>query len=96
MTAQFKGAVDYIQLSSSAADEPAVSYSGREEPEEEGIRGDVNADKQFNVADLVVMQNWLLAKPGAQLADWQAGDLCEDGITDMFDMVMMRKLLLFQ
>jgi len=92
----FKGAVDYIQLSSSAADEPAVSYSGREEPEEEGIRGDVNADKQFNVADLVVMQNWLLAKPGAQLADWQAGDLCEDGITDMFDMVMMRKLLLFQ
>jgi hypothetical protein len=90
----FKGAVDYFHISSSAVDEPAVSYSGIEEPDDYRLRGDVNADKEFNVADLVAMQSWLLAKPDAQLADWQAGDLCIDSSIDVFDMVMMRQLLL--
>lgn len=90
----FKGALDYIHISSSAVDEPAVSYSGIEEPDDHSLRGDVNADKEFNVADLVAMQSWLLAKSDAQLADWQAGDLCTDGRIDVFDMVMMRQLLL--
>lgn len=94
----FKGAVDYIQFNSSAVDEPAISYSGREEPDDTNpfgkIRGDVNADNAFNIADLVTMQNWLLAKPDARVADWQAGDLNEDGIIDSYDMIMMRRLLL--
>ena len=90
----FKGAVDYIQISSSAVDEPSISYSGREEPDDTALRGDVNGDKEFNVADLVALQNWLLAKPNSELVNWQAGDLCEDGIVNVFDMIMMRKLLL--
>lgn len=96
----FKGAVDYINFNSSAVDEPAISYSGREEPDDTDpfgkIRGDVNADKSFNIADLVTMQNWLLAKPDASLADWQAGDLNEDGVIDSYDSILMRKLLLSQ
>lgn len=93
----FKGAVDYIQLSSSAVDEPAVTYSGSEEPDDTDpvgrIRGDVNADKEFNSADLVALNKWLLAAPDAELADWQAGDLCEDGRLDAFDLIIMRQLL---
>ena len=58
------------------------------------VRGDVNADGEFSVADLVLLQEWLLAKPNTQLADWQAGDLCEDGRLDTFDIVMMRRELL--
>lgn len=95
----FKGAVDYIKLSKSKEAEPRVSYSGREEPDDgdlTGIRGDVNADGELNVADLVALQSWLLAKADARLADWQAGDLCTDNVIDVFDMVMMRKLLLSQ
>ena len=57
------------------------------------IRGDVNADGEFNVADLVVLQNWLLVRPDAKLADWKAGDLCEDDRLDVFDLVLMRRLL---
>ncbi|MDD6097851.1 MAG: hypothetical protein PUB66_03855 [Oscillospiraceae bacterium] len=40
------------------------------------------------------MQKWLLAFPGTTLTNWQAGDLCEDGKIDIFDMIMMKKLIL--
>ena len=89
---EFKGAVDYIRLSNSAVDEPAVAYSGKEEPDDTGrLRGDVNADNLFNIADLVSMQNWLLARPGSSLADWENGDLVTDGILNVFDVIMMRR-----
>lgn len=55
------------------------------------IIGDVNADKQFSVADLVMMQNFLLGNGG--LTDWKAGDLCEDGRIDAFDLIKMRQLI---
>ena len=58
------------------------------------VIGDVNADGEFNVADLIVLQNWLLARPDAKLADWKAGDLCEDDRLDVFDLVLMRRKLI--
>lgn len=39
------------------------------------------------------MQNWLLAKPGSSLADWENGDLLTDGRLDVFDVVIMRREL---
>ena len=90
----FVGALDYITLSSFAADEPDVEYSGKEEVYEDRIRGDVNADREFNVADVVAMQNWLLARSDHGVEDIKAGDLIDDGKVDSFDMIMMRRLLL--
>ncbi len=58
---------------------------------ENDIIGDVNADGRFNVADLVMMQQFILAN--GTLTDWQAGDLCKDDIIDVFDLVEMRKML---
>ncbi len=60
----------------------------------ESVRGDVNADGEFNVSDLVLLQKWLLAVPGTKLADWKAADLCKDGRLDVFDLCLMRKALL--
>jgi len=57
------------------------------------IKGDVNSDNAFNIADLVAVQNWLLARPGSELADWQAGDLCENEKIDLFDLIAMRDML---
>lgn len=57
------------------------------------VAGDVNADGSFSVSDLVFMQRWLLAAPDAELKNRQAGDLCEDGRLDMFDLCVMRKKL---
>ncbi len=56
--------------------------------------GDCNGDGNFDVADIVLLQKWLLAVPNTHLADWKAADLCEDGRLNIFDLCMMKHLLL--
>ena len=56
--------------------------------------GDVNGDGQFNVADVVALQKWILAVSDAELKNWKAGDLCKDDRLDVFDLVIMRRLLI--
>lgn len=56
--------------------------------------GDCNGDGSFDVADVVLLQKWLLAVPYTHLADWKAADLCDDGRLDVFDLCMMKRLLL--
>lgn len=60
------------------------------------VKGDVNADGKFSVADAVLLQKWILAVPNTELADWKAADFCEDNRLDAFDMTEMRKLLIQQ
>ena len=57
------------------------------------VRGDVNGDGQFSSADLVSLQKWLLGTRGEKLADWEAGDLVNDGRLDTFDLCLMRQEL---
>ncbi len=57
-------------------------------------RGDVNADGNFNVADVVALQKWLLAVPDTKLADWKSADLCSDNRLDAFDLCLMKRELL--
>lgn len=57
------------------------------------VQGDINADGKFNVSDAVLLQNWLLAVPNTNLADWKAADLCEDDRLDVFDLCMMKRML---
>ena len=57
------------------------------------LLGDVNADNQFNIADAVLLQRWLLGDQEAKLTNWQAADLCEDGRLDVFDMIVIKQLL---
>ena len=56
------------------------------------VKGDVNADGVFNVADVVMMQRWLLGK--GRLVNWKAGDLCQDNTINVFDMCIMKRMLL--
>jgi len=58
----------------------------------EGLSGDVNSDGKFNVADIVMMQKWLLC--AGDLTNWKAGDLCEDDRIDVFDLCLMKRLLI--
>lgn len=58
------------------------------------IIGDVNADGAFNVADVVLLQKWLLAVPDVKLADWKAGNFCNDDRLDVFDLCLMKRELL--
>ncbi len=60
----------------------------------EPVAGDVNADGEFSILDVVLMQKWLLTVPDTELADWKAGDLCEDDRLDVFDLCLMKRALI--
>ncbi|MBQ9956075.1 MAG: dockerin type I repeat-containing protein [Ruminococcus sp.] len=55
------------------------------------VRGDVNADDKFNIADAVMLQNYLVRRRAVTL--WTAGDLSEDGKLDIFDLCIMKNAL---
>ena len=52
-------------------------------------KGDVNADGQFSVADLVMLNEFLLGK--LPLTDYKAADLYKDNAIDVYDMILMRQ-----
>ncbi len=56
--------------------------------------GDVNADGKFTVSDVVLLQKWILAVPDVELANWKAADLCEDDRLDIFDLCLMKRMLI--
>lgn len=58
----------------------------------ESVDGDVNADGEFNISDVVMMQKWLLGI--GYLTDWKAGNLCEDDVINVFDLCLMKRLLI--
>lgn len=60
---------------------------------EGSIAGDVNGDGDFNIADVITLQKWLLAVPDTELKDWKAADFCEDDKLDVFDLCLMKKAL---
>ena len=56
-------------------------------------KGDCNADGSFNISDVVLLQKWLLAMPGTDIADWRSCDLCRDDRLDVFDLCLMKREL---
>ncbi len=56
------------------------------------VKGDVNSDGRFSIADIVMMQGFLLGR--SELSDWKAGDLCQDNVIDSFDLAAMRHLII--
>ena len=57
------------------------------------IIGDANLDGNVNIADAVMLQKWLLGA-SQELTCWQNVDLCEDGRIDVFDLCLLRSLIL--
>lgn len=60
------------------------------------IAGDINADGQFNIADVVILQKWLLSVPNTELTDWTAADLYKDDRIDVFDLCLIKRMLIEQ
>lgn len=60
------------------------------------IQGDLNDDGMFDIADVVILQKWLLAVPDTTLANWKAADLCNDSRIDVFDLCLMKRALIQQ
>lgn len=83
---------DIPQLYISASSSDMTAYALYAVPVQKCIRGDVNADGAFTVADIVMLQKWLLC--AGDITDWQAGDLCGDDRLDAFDLCVMKRELL--
>ena len=66
---------------------PYEEYSGSD-----SVRGDVNADGSFNIADIVMLQKWLIG--AGDIISWQAGDLLGDSVLDVFDLCVMKSEVL--
>lgn len=58
------------------------------------IRGDLNGDGELTIADVVVLQDWLINSYDKELINWKAADLCEDDVLDVYDLCMMKQELL--
>lgn len=54
---------------------------------------DSNDDGEFTVADVVILQKWLL--DAGNLTNWQNTDLNEDSVINVFDLVMMKRKLIY-
>lgn len=56
------------------------------------VRGDVNADGTFSMADIIMLQKWLIG--AGDITDIKAGDLYEDGKINIFDLSIMKQELI--
>lgn len=59
------------------------------------IKGDINCDGTFDIADVVTLQKWLLSVPDTNLENWKAADLYKDNRLDVFDLTLMKRELLY-
>ena len=56
--------------------------------------GDLNNDRVLTVADVVLMQKWLLGSDDVKMWDWSAVDYDKDGVLDVYDLCLMRQALI--
>jgi hypothetical protein len=80
----FKGSIDNIRIYRNALNASEISEAFK-------VHGDVNADGEFNIADVVTLQKWLLQKSGTQLKNWKAADLNADNKLNVFDLMLLKR-----
>ena len=56
----------------------------------EDVKGDINGDGSFNIADAVTLQKFLLNNPSADVKNWEAGDMNENSKLEVYDLITMR------
>ena len=59
----------------------------------EFLKGDANGDGIFSAQDIIQLQKWL-KHDGTTLSNWKACDLNEDQILNIYDWILMKRLLL--
>ena len=56
---------------------------------------DLYDDGEFNAADVVPLQKWLLAVPDTHLANWKAADFNDNHVLNVFDLCLMKRKLVY-
>lgn len=81
----FKGYVDNVAIYRHALSPDEITKKSTAE-------GDVNSDGKCDIADAVMMQNYLLNN--GTMNNWNAGDLVKDGRINIYDFLLLRKLVI--
>lgn len=58
------------------------------------IKGDINGDGQFNIADAVKFNNYLISNESLTNEQIKIADLNEDGVADVFDLALFRQMVI--
>ncbi len=58
---------------------------------DQAVKGDLNGDGELTIADIVILQDWLMNASDTELINWKAADLCEDDILDIYDLCLMKQ-----
>ena len=61
---------------------------------EESVKGDVNADGYFNIADIVQLQKWLISATDSKLDKWTEADFNNNNIINSLDLSLMKNALI--
>lgn len=56
------------------------------------VDGDVNGDGEFSVADVVMLQKWLIGD--GELTDSASADVCNDFVLNVIDLIILKNMLL--
>lgn len=65
-----------------------------EDSEQENIKGDINGDGLFNIADVVKLNNYLISEDTLTSEQFKYADINEDGSVDVFDLIMFRQMVI--
>lgn len=57
------------------------------------VKGDINGDGGFDIADLTMLQKWIRNDDGS-VPNWKCGDVNKDLLLDTVDFAMMKRMLL--
>ncbi len=85
------GGIMIWELTQDATGEYSLLALIKDELTVPALTGDVNADGVFSVLDVLMLQKWLLG--AGTLTDAPAGNLCPDGVLDVFDLGVMKRML---
>lgn len=61
---------------------------------DKNVKGDLDGDGKLTIADVVILQDWLINASDTELINWKAADFCEDDRLDIYDLCMMKQELL--
>ncbi len=83
---------EIVTLGSNGQSAYCVNYIVLAMIEEEMVKGDVNADGVFNIADVLIMKKYLMGN--GTLTDLSVGDLSADKNVNVFDLCIMKYMLI--
>ena len=83
--ANFKGEIDNLTVYRTALNDAEIAFLSQ-------VEGDVNADGQFSVADLVCLSEFLLNDKA--LPNGKAADMIKDNRIDVYDLIKMREMII--